>query len=329
MSDQPAMQDQMEPMADAARDAMTHVLDLEPSDRVLVVTDPETAGCGEAFALGAERHGCTVTIYRLASAGRPLTEIPADLLPLLDQATVVVNALVGNADEVPFRLKWIHTIESTGRIRLGHSPGIDEDMMIAGALRVDYAAMEAAAIRLHDGFRDADSVRITTPAGTDLTLELTGRVLLDDLHATVHYGANLPCGEVYCAPLETGANGVLVVDGCFGDYGLVPSPIRISVRQGRAGEVTGDDNEVVRIITNLLDADEGARTIAEFGIGLNPGARLTDRMLEAEKVLGTAHVAFGDNEGIGGGQSRSCMHVDYLMKEPKIEITRGGTSYFV
>lgn len=310
-----------ERMAGAARDAMAHVLDLDPSDRVLVVSDPQTAACGDAFVRGAEDHGCTVTSYHLPAAGRPLREIPDDLLSLLDDTSVVVNAVAGDAAEVPFRLQWIHAIEGTGRIRMGHSPGIDVDMMVSGALSVDYQAMAEMAARLYDGFEDAVDAHLTTPAGTNLHLDLTGRALTDDLKATVDVGANLPCGEVFCAPLEDGANGVLVVDGCFGSHGLVSRPVKIRVLDGLARGVTGEDSQIVEIINFLLDTDAGSRTIAELGIGLNPGARMTDRMLEAEKALGTAHVAFGDNEGLGGGQSRSSMHVDYLVRRPTLELT--------
>ncbi len=43
-----------ERMATAARNAMVHVLDLTPSDKVLVVTDPETVACGEAWETAAQ-----------------------------------------------------------------------------------------------------------------------------------------------------------------------------------------------------------------------------------------------------------------------------------
>lgn len=320
----------LDPMAAAARDAMLHVLDLVPADRVLVVTDPETRACGNAFAAGAREVGCEVETYLLPAEGRPLTTVPFDLPPLLPDVTVVVNALVGDAAEVPFRLQWIQLIEGAGHIRLGHSPGIDADMMTAGALGVDYAAMSVLSAALRSGLSDAIGLHITSPAGTDLRLDLTGRPWIDDLKATTDTGANLPCGETYCAPLETGADGVIVVDGCFGSHGTVTSPVHITVTGGRATGITCDDADLAAIVTGLMDTDPGARTIAELGIGLNPGARLTERMLEAEKVLGTAHIAFGDNEGIGGGQSRSTMHVDYLIRQPTLVVTRpGGESHTV
>jgi aminopeptidase len=295
------------------------VLDLAPDDRVLVVTDAQTRPCGEAFFRAAAEHGCEAQLHVLPVDGRPLTVVPSDMPALLENVDVVVNALVGDPREVPFRLAWIRAVEGAGRIRLGHSPGIDEDMMLAGPLNVDYARMNALSVRLLDNLNGAETLRITTPAGTELTLNVGGRSFINDLKATVHAGANLPCGEIYCAPIETGADGRLVVDGCFGGHGRVPAPIAIDIVQGRAVDVTCADPEVRRTVVGLMDTDEGARTIAELGIGLNEGARLTPRMLEAEKSLGTAHIAFGDNDGIAGGQSRSCMHMDYLFTNPTIE----------
>jgi len=319
----------METMSAAALDAMINVLDLAPADRVVVVTDPETSNCGEAFATGAETHGCPVTRYVLPAEGRPLQSPPEDMTALLDEADVVVNAIVGDIREVPFRIEWIHAIEKVGTIRMGHSPGIDEDMMTAGPLNVDYRVMLEASRKLRAGFEGADEVRLTTPAGTDLLIDLRGRWFVDDLKATCEAGANLPCGEIYCAPVETGAEGLLVVDGCYGSHGKVPVPVAITVQGGRAVDVTCDDAATTETINDLMDTDGGSRMIAELGIGLNPGARLTERMLEAEKAHHTAHIAFGDNEGFPGGQGRSSMHIDYLVLRPTIEVFRGGASHFV
>ena len=312
--------DRLETMSAAAREAMIHVLDLVPEDRVLVVTDLATSVCGEAFAEGARAHGCSVTTFSLPQEGRPLQKMPTEMELLLEDTSVVINAIVGDSREIPFRLQWIHLIEVSGRIRMGHSPGIDEDMMISGPMNVDYGQMMAAAEGLIAGFSGAATVHITTAAGTDLHLDVAGRPFIHDLKATVEVGANLPCGEIYCAPVETGTDGILVVDGCFGSHGQVPAPVEITVAGGQVVDVTSDNDEVAGIITGLMDTDTGSRTIAELGIGLNPGARITPRMLEAEKAFRTAHIAFGSNEGMPGGKSRSTMHMDYLINRPTIEV---------
>jgi leucyl aminopeptidase (aminopeptidase T) len=320
----------METMSAAARSAMIHVLDLVPEDRVLVVTDHTTDTCGQAFAAGARDYGCSVETFHLPEEGRPLQKMPDEMPGLLEDTTVVINAISGDAREIPFRLQWIHAIETNGNIRMGHSPGINEDMMVSGPMNVDYGKMHEVAEGLIAGFADASAVHITTPAGTDLRLDLTNRDFIHDLKATVEAGANLPCGEIYSAPVETGAEGILVVDGCFGSYGTVPSPVAITVKDGRAVEVACDNEEVVGIINGLLDTDSGARTIAELGIGLNPGARLTDRMLEAEKAFQTAHIAFGSNEGFPGGVNHSTTHIDYLILRPTMEVfSLGGESRLV
>ena len=42
-------------------------------------------------------------------------------------------------------------------------------------------------------------------------------------------------------------------------------------------------------------------------------------MLEDEKIMGTAHVAFGSSAGIGG-VVQSSVHIDSIMLEPTVEI---------
>lgn len=315
------MSTRLSTMSAAAGRAMQNVLDLTAADRVLVVTDPVTAECGEAFLEGARALGCAAQLYRLPADGRPLAAMPADLPPLLDEVDVVVNAIVGDPAEVPFRLQWIAAIEGSGRHRLGHSPGIDAEMMLGGALDVDYEAMNARATRLLAGLKRAATVRLTTPAGTDLTMNVRRRLFTHDLKATFSAGANLPCGEVYGAPVENGADGLLVVDGGFAGQGRLADPVVIIVRAGRAVAIEGDNQAAVDTVRGFMDTDEGARGIAELGLGLNPRARLSGRILEAEKVLGTVHVAFGDNDGMPGGQGRSRMHMDYLVLAPTVEVT--------
>ena len=314
----------METMSAAALDAMIHVLDLVPQDRVLVVTDGATSACGQAFSDGAKSYGCPVKVYNLPEHSRPLQVMPDEMPALLDDTTVVINAIVGDCFEIPFRLQWINVIELCGHVRMGHSPGIDEDMMVSGPMNVNYGKMMEAARELMTGFDGAEAVHITTAAGTDLQLDLTNRIFIHDLKSTVEVGANLPCGEIYCAPVETGADGVLVIDGCFGCHGIVSAPVAITLNTGQVVDVTGDDDEVVGIINKLMDTDSGSRTIAELGIGLNPGARMTERMLEAEKAHRTAHIAFGSNEGFPGGLNHSITHLDYLFTRPTMEVFYAG-----
>ena len=69
----------------------------------------------------------------------------------------------------------------------------------------------------------------------------------------------------------------------------------------------------------LEEAGPKARNLAEFGIGTNPNARLIGNVLEDEKVLGTCHIALGDNSTFGG-KVRAGIHVDGIFLRPTVEL---------
>ncbi|MCP4899070.1 MAG: aminopeptidase [bacterium] len=316
----------LESMIESARRAMVSVLELEPSDHVLVVQDPQCEKCSRAFFEAARAEGCMTTAYVLPEQGRPLKAMPKDMAATIEGQDVVINVMSGASDEVPFRIEWLTLLEKRG-LRVGHSPNIHEDMMDGGPMDVDYGLMVEQADSLITALQDAVSVRITTPAGSDLSLRISGRRFVTDVKITeTEKGCNLPCGEVYCAPVEDGADGVLVVDGSIGGEGPPPSPVTLEVESGRVTSVRCEDTQWRARITELLDTDEGARTIAELGIGLNPKARLVGIMLEDEKAYRTAHVAFGSNIGMPGGVNESKTHIDYLVHRPTIVATLEDSS---
>ncbi len=311
----------MQTMVATALDAMVNVLDLTPADRVLVVTDQKTTRIAEAFHTAASGHGCEVQTYTLPEAERPLTEVPADLSEMLPGHTVVLNLIQALGAEVPFRIKWILEIVATKRVRFGHAPGITEAMMSGGPMQVDYPAMSDLATRLIQGFADAQSAHITTETGTDLVLDIQGRRFLTDVKATVDRGSNLPCGEIYCGPVESGANGVLVIDGTVAHLGQATAPVRLTLVSGAVQEVACADAKLQAEVQKLLAVDAQARVIGELGIGINPGARLVNNMLEDEKAFRTAHIAFGNNSEFPGGQNQSQVHHDLLFHRPTISVT--------
>ena len=272
------------------------------------------------------RYGCQVTTYDLPPTGRPLTEIPANLAALIPGPTVVVNAIVGHTAETPFRIAWLNLVERQGNIRMGHAPGISEDMMTGGSLDVDYRRMHLRERLMIDLLEGAESIRLRSGSGTDLMLDVRGRPFISDLKARPDCCVNLPCGEIYCAPIEGTAAGVLVIDGPIGHEGVPPMPVRIAVEAGHVASVTCEDALWQERMTRHFHHDAGAAMVCELGMGLNPGARLVGRMLEDEKALRTAHVAFGDNQGFPGGAVHSGMHLDCLVHLPTVDITRDGAT---
>jgi len=161
-------------------------------------------------------------------------------------------------------------------------------------------------------------IRVTTKLGTDISMPIQGRKAFasSGLFRKKGESGNLPTGEAYLAPLENESNGVIVVDGSMAQVGMVKEPIRINVENGFATEITGGD-EAKKFISLIEPFGKDARTVAEFGIGTNDKAILTGKIIEDEKVMGTIHIAFGDNKSMGGSV-RVASHLDGLVKYPDV-----------
>jgi leucyl aminopeptidase (aminopeptidase T) len=318
----------LEKMIISAQKAMIHVLNLNKKDIVLVITDEHTKREGEAFYTAAIEYGCTALIYLLHENSRPLLEIPSELSALVEGKTIVINAFKGLREETPFRVKWVKKVLATKSIRVGHCPGITKSMMIEGPMNIDYAKLVDAANQMINSFEKAKQVHITAPGGTEIILCIEDRGFSTDVQVINEpYFANLPCGEIWCGPVETMGDGLIVCDGSIGDIGKVSKPLKIFLEKGKIINIESDDQKLVDDIEKLINEDKEARVLGELGIGLNPGAKLSGNLLEDEKALHTAHIAFGNNEDMEGGQNRSKTHRDFLFYKPTMNVTfKDGSS---
>ena len=59
------------------------------------------------------------------------------------------------------------------------------------------------------------------------------------------------------------------------------------------------------------------RRICEFGIGLNPKAKIIGATIVDEKMLGSAHIGIGSNYWFGG-TIFAIIHLDQVFKNPKV-----------
>ena len=317
-----------EKMTISAQNAMIHVLNLSQEDMVLVVTDERTKREGEAFYTAAIKYGCQAHLYFLLENNRPLLEIPPELSSLVKGKTIVINAFKGLREETPFRIKWIDLVLATKSIRVGHCPGITKSMMIEGPMNIDYKKMVDIANKMINSFKNAKQAHITAPGGTDIILYIEDRGFSTDVKLinNKHF-ANLPCGEIWCGPIETMGDGLIVCDGSIGDIGKVSKPLKIFVEKGKIINIESEDQKLIEDIEKLINVDKEARIIGELGIGFNPGAKLSGNLLEDEKALQTAHIAFGNNEEMDAGQNRSKTHRDFLFYKPTVKVSyKDGSS---
>jgi len=306
-------------MFSAASAALEYLFKISESDNVLILTDAHSAAIADAFEKASIRNGCPVDFYKIENDQRPLQEIPPGLEKLLPGKTIVLNIIKAYPEEIAFRIKWIFKVKENKLAKLGHMPGINEEMML-NSVNIDFEEMKSTAGKIINILNGADRLHITTEKGTDLLLGVKGRIFIEDIGVKPGEDCNLPCGEIYCAPLETEADGIVVFDASIGDIGVLNYPLKVYVSKGRITKFESDNIDLVKRISVLQDVDKDAMVIGELGIGVNPGARITGNMLEDEKSLGTAHVAFGNNADFtGGGNNHSKIHRDYLFHRPTIE----------
>jgi len=308
-------------MRESAKNSLKYVLASRPEDRVLVIYDRECEDIALAFNESAKELGLSLGTYRIPEEQRPLKDIPDELEETLSNYSIIINTFTSRASETPFRIKLTDLETETGA-RVGHGPGITKEMMTEGPMNVDYGELQKVAFSFMDILHGVEKFHITTEKGTDMEVYLDGREFETDVLIEKGNMGNLPAGEVWAAPVETKANGILVVDGTIGgNIGHVKKELRIEIRNGRIVSMHSEDADLVIAVDELLSIDKDAKTIGELGIGLNPKARLTGNMLEDEKAAKTAHLAFGNNLDMPGGKNPSDMHLDMLFHRPTMEIT--------
>lgn len=309
-------------MISSAQKAMIHVMNLNKSDVVLVITDNFTKEVGEAFYNAAIDYGSTAKLFFLPKKSRPLMDVPKEMRELVKGVTMVINVFKGLPEETPFRIKWIEVVYADRSIRVGHAPGITKSMLIDGPMNVDYELMVKNADTMIKGFENAKIAQITAPGGTNIELNIEDRSFSNDAKITKEpYFCNLPCGEIQCGPIESKGEGIIVCDGSIGDIGKVRKSLKIVVKNGQIVTIQSEDQRLVEKVQELINLDNQARIIGELGIGLNPGAKLRGILLEDEKAIQTAHIAFGNNKDMVGGQNESITHRDFLFYKPTIEVT--------
>ena len=310
----------MEKMSSSAFLALSELFGFSSQDSVLIISDIYNKTIGEAFGNACSKINCEVETYVINEQDRPLKEPPAELIKMLSGRSIVLNIIKAYSEEIPFRIKWIFKVEENKLIKMGHMPGITEAMML-GSVNVDYHKMRSEADSLLKTLHYADKIHITTEEGTNLILGVKDRLFVGDVGVKQGEMCNLPCGEIYCAPIETEADGVVIFNASIGDLGLLKTPIKVYLEKGRITKFESEDKKQEKRITELQSVDEDSMVIGELGIGINPGAVITGNMLEDEKALGTAHLAFGNNADFpGGGNNNSKIHRDYLFYRPTIDV---------
>jgi leucyl aminopeptidase (aminopeptidase T) len=306
---------EMGPMARAAHTAVNQCLSLGPDESCVVVTDTKREVIGEELYLAAEAVTDDVSLVRY-----PVGEQHGE-----EPSTGVAAAMAGcDAFLAPTTKSISHTNARVDACDAGARgatlPGITREVFETG-LAADYEAIAAECDRMLAKVADAETVRVTTDLGTDITFRPGDREWLADTGDIAESGAfsNLPAGEVFVAP-ET-ADGRFVVDGTMDPHGLL-EPDRTLAFEVEDGQVSHIEDDTIReeVERAAETAGDAAYNLAELGIGTNTGvSELVGSVLLDEKAAGTVHIAIGDDSGIGG-ETEAPIHSDGILRDPTVEV---------
>ena len=300
-------------MADTARAIVDTCLDVRPDEEVLVITDARRLNVGRAIATASKAAGATTTLAIMPLLESHGNEPPPVIAEGMRTADVAFTCTTYAITHTKARTAAFEAGTRTGSLR-----EVTEDMMIEGAMTVDFEMLRTVTNAVRDRLQVAKEGRVVSKPGTDISFSLDGAdaFALNGFYSEVHGFATLPPGEAPTRPIEGTANGTVVFDVSMDNIGWLDDPIELTVEDGWVTGVAGGA-EAAQLQRIFDENDENARNLAEVAIGTNWNARLIGNIAEDKKANGTVHLAVGDNVSLGG-DVRSEIHLDGVIERPTV-----------
>lgn len=228
-----------------------------------------------------------------------------------------VDVVIGLSNYSTSHTRFRDLLTGIAGTRYASMPLFDPDMLF-GLMDIDWRTLEKRTRDLAKKVNRTVTIKISTPNGTQISMNTEGRKAGADTGILTRRGSfgNLPAGEVYLAPLEGISEGSLVVE--WAPTHELEYPVTLIVKEGKVIDIKGEDS-YADVLRKKLSENDDFRNIAELGIGTNDRATRPDNILESEKILGTVHIALGDNSSFGG-KVRTPFHQDFVFFSPTVRL---------
>jgi leucyl aminopeptidase (aminopeptidase T) len=283
-----------------AADILTRELfKLKPGETIVITADTESdervvdATARAAFACGAK----PMVVWLASPLGVGKAADP--MFP----TESLYGALMGADAWVEYNNQWIfyssvydRVMKDNKKLRYSCLVGMNVDMMVRTIGRIDYPALEKFMARITDLTKNANEVRITTPAGMDVTFKNTPDHRGDySLGYCDTPGAHMMAGQIYWAIDLNTLNGKIVFDGSINPpLRLVKEPVILHIKNGDIVKFEGGKDAVEYEAWLRGFNDPNMLKIAHICYGFNPGAKLTGDVVEDERVWGAVEWGIGN-----------------------------------
>src|SRR5437588_4583757 len=285
-------------LAPGARNALRVCLQLQPDERITIITDEATRDIAAALQAEVEEIGSDHAVFVWENySSRPAPHMPERILEDLAQSQVSVFAAQSQRGELGARRDMTAVVDRH-RIRHAHMVNVTREIMMEG-MRADFREVYGLSQALVERARRAKRIQCTTPHSTEFEgvfspklkwLKTSGIISRDKW-------GNLPGGEIFTAPMNT--SGRFVVDGVVGDYlcerfgDLQSNPLTIEVEDNRIRALRSENKDLRDEFRAYTNTDENSNRVGEFAIGTNIACtHIIGHILQDEKIPGV-HIAFG------------------------------------
>jgi len=200
-------------------------------------------------------------------------------------------------------------------------PDVRVEDLTEGLIEADFAKIAPGVHKLAGLLTKGEYFHVTTKAGCDLSFSARG-IEASALDGLCHKKGDFRSlgVEANVGPVVGSVNGTIVVDGSAPLLGPLSGTITCEVKDGYVSRIYGGED--ARRLERALAAfkDPQMYLLAEFGIGMNPCARLTGTSyISDESTVGTVHFGLGTNLS-QRGNIKAAGHTDLIVQKPTIEI---------
>ncbi|MBI2832443.1 MAG: aminopeptidase [Chloroflexi bacterium] len=306
----------------------------KPGEQVMILADSESdADFVHALAATMTSHGAEPTVVIIPptfmeDGDRPLTRIALEALKATDIyiAFAATTSLAVHSEEITeatlgrTRQKNMRMLLIGGRYNSGLYGNAWQYML--EALNHDYEKVAEWCRKFCGHINGKKKIRVTSKEGSDFTASLEGITYRPECGFAREPGeiGGVPGGEVWGGPAEFTCEGVIAIDGPIAYVAHKPKlsqPVLVTMKKGRAVDIKG--GEEADALKRWMDKYENADVLAELSLATNPFLKPTGEVNIIDKrVLGTMHVAFGENKFQiwPRGTVWSPVHADMVLLKP-------------
>ncbi|MFC6905740.1 hypothetical protein [Halalkalicoccus tibetensis] len=291
---------------------------IEPDEDVLVVSDWQVADVAERVAAAANERDANVTMTLMEPREYDGNEPEEVVAAAMMEADVIIT---------PVHRSITHSSAAAeakeNGARIISMVKFTDEQLVRGGLYADYEGMRPHCEEMARRFSEASEARVTSPQGTDVTVDLEGREgnahpgIADEpgeFTALVHIESNI-------APVEGGTDGTVVFDGAIPnlDIGVLEDPVTMEIEDGAVTSVEGGkEAEKIQRVWEEHD-DPAVYNIAQLAVGMNPECPEFNGWFSNDHGrYGNVHFGIGTSSNLGG-TTRAPVHFDAMMAEPTLE----------